>query len=259
MDKVACARLIHTLFAMLKSGGVHYAPLERTFRLYAGSSLYAFRVDDLGQLEHLYWGEAIPLTQDLAYCINTQLTFETTPVHPHSSASDNPSSQQHLLSPVKDLIKAAGARTAEKTWRKYRGGKVDSKNDVYRRRIENASWRLWHIRDVAPTYQVVKLRHRAAGFLLQKPIGDDTDGDADADKPMMVRRPHAKTHLDLTSLDVEPHTPLPSANGDVVGKGSLKLEYSDFGTGDFRPPAFSIEYEADGSGISPCATLSIRS
>ena len=70
---------------------------------------------------------------------------------------------------------------------------------MYRRRIENASWRLWHIRDVAPTYQVVKLRHRAAGFLLQKPIGDDTDGDADADKPMMVRRPHAKTHLDLTS------------------------------------------------------------
>ena len=92
-----CARLIYTLFAQLKSGGVHYAPLERTFRLYAGSSLYAFRVDDLGQLEHLYWGEAIPLTQDLAYCINTQLTFETTPVHPHSSASDNLSSQQHLF------------------------------------------------------------------------------------------------------------------------------------------------------------------
>ena len=45
-------------------------------------------------------------------------------------------------------------------------------------------------------------------------------------------------------------TPSTQNTGGHVGKGSLKLEWSDHGTGDFRRPSFCVEY-ADGSTVSP--------
>jgi hypothetical protein len=37
----------------------------------------------------------------------------------------------------------------------------------------------------------------------------------------------------------------------IFGKGAIKHEYSDYGTGDFRSPSFRLSYSSDGSHISP--------
>jgi len=54
-----------------------------TFRLYSHSTLYAFRVDERGDLEHLYWGEAIPPQDDLRHMAftNVQLCFDPGPMN----------------------------------------------------------------------------------------------------------------------------------------------------------------------------------
>eukprot|EP00871_Galdieria_phlegrea_P002367 jgi/Galph1/3130/GphlegSOOS_G1821.1 len=54
--------------------GVYYDSLTRTFRLRCKQSIYAFRVDDGRNLEHLYWGSSIPLEDDLLF-----LGFGNTP------------------------------------------------------------------------------------------------------------------------------------------------------------------------------------
>eukprot|EP00284_Hemiselmis_tepida_P010194 CAMPEP_0174936110 /NCGR_PEP_ID=MMETSP1355-20121228/56305_1 /TAXON_ID=464990 /ORGANISM="Hemiselmis tepida, Strain CCMP443" /LENGTH=208 /DNA_ID=CAMNT_0016182869 /DNA_START=26 /DNA_END=649 /DNA_ORIENTATION=- len=63
------------------AGQILYDDRTRTFRLYSKSTLYAFRADEGGNLEHLYWGKAVPPEDDLRYLAfsNVQLCFDPGP------------------------------------------------------------------------------------------------------------------------------------------------------------------------------------
>ena len=55
--------------------------------------------------------------------------------------------------------------------------------------------------------------------------------------------------------NVAPHHadtgPVAAAKKELVGPGTIKQEFSDHGTGDFRSPSFQVSYEKDGSFVSP--------
>ena len=113
-----------------KNVRVTYDRASRTFQLRPGKLLYAFCINSSGQLEHLYWGVDLGEKVSLTYLqrANVKLTFQTAP-------------SEDVLTPAGpiDAVKStAETMTPSKAWKKYRGA-----HDVYRRRAENASWRIW--------------------------------------------------------------------------------------------------------------------
>jgi alpha-galactosidase len=195
-------------------------------------------------LEHLYWGVDLGEKVSLTYLqrANVKLTFQTAP-------------SEDVLTPAGpiDAVKStAETMTPSKAWKKYRGA-----HDVYRRRAENASWRIWG-------------RHR-----LGKPNTpaspsplDKTPARASSPVPVWGRnRSFSSTELFKMSSssgptsvlhkkkNVAPHHadtgPVAAAKKELVGPGTIKQEFSDHGTGDFRSPSFQVSYEKDGSFVSP--------
>ena len=51
------------------------------------------------------------------------------------------------------------------------------------------------------------------------------------------------------------YTPMHISLGGKIGKGTLCVEYSDHGTGDFRSPSFTVIDNCNGSSISPLRYL----
>jgi alpha-galactosidase len=181
-------------------------------------------------------------------------------------------------------------------WKEHRG----DKSDVYRRRVENTSWRLFAVRHQGPE-EVARLRRRAQVLKDLPPISSFSSAETRAAAPAKRQTrgfSRAQTVLGLNRMLVggqagegrfaqaipgvpRSTTPFPSPMGSAwhgaagadgrdasspstsapsggaasslggrFGKGSIKHEYSDYGTGDFRPPSFRLGY-ADGSTTSP--------
>ncbi|GJD11450.1 Alpha-galactosidase 1 [Galdieria sulphuraria] len=118
--------------------GIYYDSLTRTFRLRCKNSVYAFRVDDSRNLEHLYWGSSIPLEDDLLF-----LGFgnNPTPFDPKGYIGDSWES----LNPLgfADLKQLDPDEVAEK-WKTYTV-EAQTPRATEPRRLENASWRLWNM------------------------------------------------------------------------------------------------------------------
>ena len=236
----------------------------RTFRLYSRSTLYAFHVDDYGRLEHLYWGPALDQSLDLLYLrsANVPLTFETTDDDDEAAVVDIDNSPAAFQT---DLLRktTSGIRAA---WKEHRG----QKSDVYRRRVENTSWRLFGMRN-QPPHEVEKRRMRAEQLknlpsFTRNPIEEECkksrskspgkEFQAVNEMPFAGNQSkftRSQTALGLNkSTNLNSRTPALSKNsiGDRFGKGSIKHEYSDHGTGDFRPPSFQLSF-SNGSTTSP--------
>lgn len=117
--------------------GVYYNGQLRLFRLRCKDSLYAFRVDDARNLEHLYWGPPLPHTDDITYLIRS-----------HVPAPFDPSGTISLgkVLGLDELEDIGDIEDLSNKWKMFTKQKdTDEGEDKLRsRRLENASWRLWH-------------------------------------------------------------------------------------------------------------------
>jgi len=77
---------------------VLFDPKTRIFRLYSRSALYAFRTDDSGDLEHLYWGAFVPPNDDLRYLAlsNVQLCFDPGPFNAYDVDLSDQDAAKHV-------------------------------------------------------------------------------------------------------------------------------------------------------------------
>jgi hypothetical protein len=117
-----------------RTSNITFNESDRTFRLYAGNSIYAFCINsDLG-LEHLHWGEAISSKYDLRYLNNS-----SRPTHFNTieAAPDRFTGKIVLAAETLDEI--------QRTWRENKVWVPTDMNDqerFHKRRLENYSWRL---------------------------------------------------------------------------------------------------------------------
>lgn len=112
----------------------------KTFRLYAGNSLYAFSISPELSLEHLYWGKALPRGYDLRY-----LSQSSRASHFHTAELYESVAEDEVRDSLFQDLKWVSIETLQDTWRKNRNVKVSDINDseaVQQRRLENLSWRL---------------------------------------------------------------------------------------------------------------------
>lgn len=113
--------------------GIHYNGERRVFRLRTKSCLYAFRVDDAKNLEHLYWGPDIPKIDDITYLTST-----------HVPAPFDPKGMENVGSKIglNELSSPSDDEEAAVQWRQFKSLAESQKK---KGRLENASWRLWQM------------------------------------------------------------------------------------------------------------------
>lgn len=140
--------------------GVYYDGQLRLFRLRCKDSLYAFRVDDARSLEHLYWGPPLPANDDITYLVRSHVP---TPFDPKGTVSI-----AKVLG-LEELEDIGNVEDLTDKWKQYtRNREADDSEDHKRnRRLENASWRLWH-----------QERNRGAGGDLNRDLSDSTVAEA---------------------------------------------------------------------------------
>jgi hypothetical protein len=103
----------------------------KTFRLYAGGSMYAFCITPELGLEHLYWGVALPPGFDLRYLSQSARNA-------HFNTVEEPPDRFGGRIVV-------GAETLDELMKSYKESKVvtaDSSRALYNRRLENYTWRI---------------------------------------------------------------------------------------------------------------------
>jgi hypothetical protein len=104
----------------------------KTFRLYAGNSLYAISISPELTLEHLYWGKTLHPGYDLRY-----LNQSSRPTH-FSTLEAAPDYLEASLVPSDTL------EDIQRAWRDSKNTKnvVDSMDAFHKRRLENYTWRI---------------------------------------------------------------------------------------------------------------------
>mmetsp|Transcript_12750 Transcript_12750/g.21198 ORF Transcript_12750/g.21198 Transcript_12750/m.21198 type:complete len:218 (-) Transcript_12750:53-706(-) len=128
----------------------------KTFRLYAGTSMYAFCITPELALEHLYWGEALPPGYDLRYLSQSSRNAHFNTVE--GSATDQFGGRIVLE-----------AETLEEVMKTYKDSKkkssnaLDKSSSFQKRRLENYSWRILN----KATQENVNFRERRGSFELQ--------------------------------------------------------------------------------------------
>lgn len=124
----------------LPSPGILYDGSLRLFRLVSASSQYTFRVDDARNLEHLYWGPTLPDADDITYLTRAHVPAPFDPKDTSLAAK---------LGLVELETITDGGVALTESWRVFTREKNDlnvSKDvRLKARRLENASWRLWHM------------------------------------------------------------------------------------------------------------------
>lgn len=117
--------------------GITFDKKYRIFRLQCRSSTYAFRVDDDKNLEHLYWGPALPNSDSLLYLTKSAVAAPFDPVGTIPAESGS-------VAKLLGLDELSGADIPEK-WKVYTRQKDAEEGNKRGRRLENASWRLWQM------------------------------------------------------------------------------------------------------------------
>jgi alpha-galactosidase len=123
------------------SPGIYYDGSRRLFRLRCKDTLYAFRVDDQRNLEHLYWGPALPADDDITYLTRAHVPA---PFDPRGNVS---LAEKLGLDELDEITEGGQALT--ESWRVFTREKNDPNVSktvrLKSRRLENASWRMWHM------------------------------------------------------------------------------------------------------------------
>eukprot|EP00288_Rhodomonas_lens_P002144 CAMPEP_0177729002 /NCGR_PEP_ID=MMETSP0484_2-20121128/21189_1 /TAXON_ID=354590 /ORGANISM="Rhodomonas lens, Strain RHODO" /LENGTH=229 /DNA_ID=CAMNT_0019241827 /DNA_START=148 /DNA_END=834 /DNA_ORIENTATION=+ len=137
----------------IPQGKILWEEKTQTFRLYSKSTLYAFRVDEGLNLEHLYWGKAIPPDDDLRFMAftNVQLCFDPGPM----SQFEDTVIIDELLD-VHEQADSDGDDAMLEEWKNARKMRVleddpfglDPDGLQSKDRRENAAWRLMKMREL---------------------------------------------------------------------------------------------------------------
>lgn len=274
--------------AQTHAGEVHYDAKLRLFRLFAKNSLYAFRVDESGLLEHLHWGATASDADDLRFLSynNVALQFDPGPMGHFTS-----------MQAIHDLIAPTQLHDDEVLRREWDAARAkgravhaaekhvqDEEEDIIEaRRRENAAWRLMKMRELRAK--------KASDNEFSELLGQLSDVESedldyfpishDAQEP----RDHglgvspAQLSLDFSKLksfsanelfelpkSITPSmTPRESPritlsewrDAAPVGRNTKLFEYADSGTGDYRPASFEVLY-IDGSSLSPLTYMNHR-
>ena len=296
------------------------------FELRPGNMLYAFCINAGGHLEHLYWGQNIVENASLSYLqsSNVKLAFQT-----EAPPIDVKHKQKEFVQQLIEREKRKDIRP-QQVWKNFRGS-----NDVYRKRTENISWRMWTrnrtkgiseggklVDDMVTALPRVdfKKQNVMAKRALSKEYGATESEKRRSENPLIKDGTDSK-NIDITAINngnisksnnSTKHDSSENGTGrspggkrggrqsptltfsknfsvsnlqdlwegedpgqnqhinsflisevyrrkkSIVGKGAIKHEYSDFGTGDFRSPSFRLSYTSDGSHISPILYKSHR-
>jgi len=115
--------------------GIMFNPTTRVFRLQAKNVMYAFRVDDNRNLEHLYWGPVLPADDDLSYLTLANAVTMFDPLQEVSVAKILGLSELHSILHDEEEL--------QEKWKIYTKAKDLPEDQLRSRRLENASWRLW--------------------------------------------------------------------------------------------------------------------
>jgi hypothetical protein len=115
-----------------KNDFINFDENLKTFRLYAGNSLYSFCISPEMTLEHLYWGKKLQEGYDLRFfsqgCRVNQ-TFTTVEAPPHALEG-------------KIISMAESLEEVQKTWKESKSGSNDDNDYFQKKRLENYSWRI---------------------------------------------------------------------------------------------------------------------
>eukprot|EP01138_Halocafeteria_seosinensis_P016193 gb/GECG01016523.1/.p1 GENE.gb/GECG01016523.1/~~gb/GECG01016523.1/.p1 ORF type:complete len:1331 (+),score=182.87 gb/GECG01016523.1/:1-3993(+) len=140
-----------------KAGKIYYRSATRSFYLCCASSVYCFRIDKNGWLEHLYWGPCIDSNDDMTYLqyANVDLPFDPKPSQ--SVTAGEVISQ--LAKEDIDSLRAIWFRAQI-----YNSGTEDE-DSITAARIENAAWRLMQMDVHCPSKMKKPPRHEVSTLL----------------------------------------------------------------------------------------------
>jgi hypothetical protein len=123
--------------AVSSTSHISFDERDKTFRLYAGNSIYSFCISPELTLEHLHWGESLPPGYDLRYLSQSsrQTHFTTVEAAPDKFGG-------------KIVLAAETLEEIQKTWKENKVWSDIVKNEmsdierIQKRRLENYSWRI---------------------------------------------------------------------------------------------------------------------
>lgn len=183
---------------------VYFDDARRTFSLYSGESLYAFCITPELSLEHLYWGPSLSRKYDLRY-----LSQNTRRLHFNTVEKDEfYGDEEYCDVKTKELHAAMEQKLKDNT------NYID---EAHLERFNNLNDRL---RAIAER----KNRMSAAQGHTADAIARDCLGE------------HATAHKETDDC-LAPELGFGRDSG-AIGNGSISLEYSGSGSGDFRSPSF---------------------
>lgn len=285
----------------------------KTFRLYAGNSLYAMCISPELSLEHLYWGKTLHPGYDLRYLSKSSRSTHFSTLE---AAAD-------IFEVAAQVVPSESFADIQKTWKDMKSmkGTADDIEAFQKRRLENYAWRMMSKKVRSPrlpgptsldsedgrfgglTARVVEVetdlsqghkkavqggglsdvRKRSTSTPALYVVDQDTEARSTSFNNRFRAAPSAfRTHsTDTDPLEARlgiqrvasaeqfssiPQSPFLGNNSCIIsggrrhsfdrdegqiGKGSLCVEYSDQGTGDFRSPSFVVVDNFTGSSISP--------
>lgn len=217
----------------------------KLFRLYSKSSMYAFCVDPVGRIEHLYWGKALPPTDELAY-----LSF-----------SQGPAKLQRAAVAKKYL--RAKPSTAALVGNDASGSDTEHGNDL----SDSDS----SMDGGPPNCSECVPSHTSAESALTR---DDSSAGEHRDRITAPGINNVQDLLDAGSVfraQIDTSTnikcPLPWENprtflgewagAATFGKPTKLLEFGEGSTGDYRSPSFDLKFH-DGGKVCPFRYTSHR-
>lgn len=195
--------------AVADAPGVTYDGQLRVFRLRCKNSLYAFRVDDARNLEHLYWGPPLPPSDDITYLIRSHVPTPFDPKGSISLAKILGLDELNTIGNIEDITEKWKVFTKQKDADEGEEGKRG-------RRLENASWRLWH-------------QERNRGGDLNRDLSDDTVAQALQELPANpngTRSDSVTVHFANRPTGDDEPTPSSARHGKGRGLGMRRTSTS---------------------------------
>jgi alpha-galactosidase len=270
--------------------GISFDPKSKVFRLESSRSLYAFRVTARGELEHLYFGAKLSRDDDLSLFALSAKDCAT-PFDPSGQQvvkDTDPFDLQHLTT---DELKAYWEESTKiskvrsqhgedhvherrkenaywREWQKRIGenmrktpnepevvlssttrGKetlssTTTSGAIRQRSLSSAEETLLHGLQKQP---LPNQSHSFAAALPSTPPSRSRDLNAIVESPA-VKTPvrHGWEPPDFAEVPEATHVV-----HQIMGKNAMLLEWSDFGSGDFRTPSFRVQYPNLGTDLSP--------
>lgn len=234
----------------------------KTFSLYPGASLYSFCISPELSLEHLYWGKRLHSGFDLRYLSQSsrQPHFNTAEVYESKPSFSNLDELQELWKKDKiKLLDETDAARLENIMKRVEAMKnlkplpdeVTYNSPSDGDKGDDACVSV----PTSPTFKIESNSRRRSATVPSQSFDHSialSTNFADNDNSSKSSSFASSPGISINSPRFRPsHQRAFDRGGGIIGKGALCVEYSDYGTGDFRSPSFVVLDNFDGSSISP--------